>query len=892
MRQFHSNKGTFPNFAPFKTAPMSEIAAKYDPTKTEDKWYSYWMENGYFHSEPDEREPYTIVIPPPNVTGVLHMGHMLNNTIQDVLVRRARMQGYNACWVPGTDHASIATEAKVVNKLKEEGVQKWDLSRDEFMEHAWEWTHKHGGIILEQLKKLGASCDWERTRFTMEDDLSDAVIDVFIDLYEKGLVYKGHRMVNWDPSALTAVSDEEVNHKEVQSKLYYVKYQVEETEEWLTIATTRPETILGDTAICINPNDERFTHLHGKRAIVPMVNRSIPIILDDYVDMEFGTGCLKVTPAHDENDYNLGQKHDLETIDILNPNGTLSEAAQFYVGEDRFVVRKKIAKDLDASGNLVKIEDYMNKVGYSERTDAIIEPRLSEQWFVSMKKLAAPALEHVLNGNVQFHPPKFINTYKHWMENVRDWCISRQLWWGQRIPVWYAPSGEFVVAKTVEGAIEKFSEKGETYSASDLKQEEDVVDTWFSSWLWPISVFDGFRNPDNPDIKYYYPTNDLVTAPEILFFWVARMIMAGNEYQNDVPFKNVYLTGIVRDKQRRKMSKSLGNSPDPLELIKEFGADGVRVGMLLSSPAGNDLLFDEGLCLQGRNFSNKIWNSFRLIKGWEIDENLEQPAEAKIAIEWFHSRFSKELEVLDDHYSKFRLSDALMTTYKLVWDDFCSWYLEMVKPAYQKPIDRATLDATVEILEKLLKVLHPFTPFITEEIWDNMGERTKEDRMIVAPWPKIEAVDENLLSGFENAEKAIMEIRRIRNEKQIAPKEKLNLLVKGDYNDKFNPVIQKLANLESIESASEAPASAAGFVVKGVEFFVPLEGLVDASEEKEKLEKELDYTKGFLNSVNKKLSNERFVSGAPEQVVQAEKNKKADAEAKIKALEEQLAALA
>lgn len=871
---------------------MSEIAAKYDPTQTEDKWYSYWMENGYFHSEPDEREPYTIVIPPPNVTGVLHMGHMLNNTIQDVLVRRARMQGKNACWVPGTDHASIATEAKVVNKLKEQGIRKWDLSRDEFMEHAWEWTHKHGGIILEQLKKLGASCDWERTRFTMEDDMSDAVIDTFIDLYEKGLVYKGHRMVNWDPSALTAVSDEEVNHKEVQSKLYYVKYQVEGTDEWLTIATTRPETILGDSAICINPSDERFTHLHGKRAIVPMVNRSIPIILDEYVDVEFGTGCLKVTPAHDENDYNLGKKHNLETIDILNPNGTLSEAAQFYVGEDRFVVRKKIAKDLDASGHLVKVDEYMNKVGYSERTDAVIEPRLSEQWFVSMKKLAEPALAHVVDGNVQFHPPKFINTYKHWMENVRDWCISRQLWWGQRIPVWYAPSGEHVVAKTEDDAIKKFEILNQKFETGTLRQDEDVVDTWFSSWLWPISVFNGFKDPDNADIKYYYPTNDLVTAPEILFFWVARMIMAGEEYRGEVPFKNVYLTGIVRDQKRRKMSKSLGNSPDPIDLIEQYGADGVRVGMLLSSPAGNDLLFDEALCLQGRNFTNKIWNSFRLIKGWGIDQTIPQPEEAKIAIDWFHSRFSKELEVLNDHYSKFRLSDALMTTYKLVWNDFCSWYLEIVKPEYQKPIDRATLDATVEILEKLLKVLHPFTPFITEEIWDNMGERTAEDRMIVAPWPTIETVNEKLLSGFESSEKVIMEIRRIRNEKQIAPKEQLNLLIKGDWNVEFNPVIEKLANLESIETATEAPASAAGFVVKGVEFFVPLEGLVDADEEKEKLEKELEYTKGFLNSVTKKLSNERFVSGAPEQVVAAEKNKQADAQAKIKALEEQLAAMA
>ncbi|MBI1289524.1 MAG: valine--tRNA ligase [Flavobacteriales bacterium] len=872
---------------------MSEIAAKYDPSLTEDKWYSYWMENGYFHSEPDERESYTIVIPPPNVTGVLHMGHMLNNTIQDVLVRRARMLGKNACWVPGTDHASIATEAKVVKKLADQGIKKWDLSREEFLEHAWEWTHKHGGIILEQLKKLGASCDWERTRFTMEDDLSDAVLDVFIDLHEKGLIYKGHRMVNWDPSALTAVSDEEVNHKEVQSKLYYVRYQIEGTDEWLTIATTRPETILGDTAICINPNDERFTHLHGKRAIVPMVKRSIPIILDEYVDMEFGTGCLKVTPAHDENDYNLGQKHKLETIDILNPNGTLSAAAQFYVGEDRFVVRKKIAKDLEAAGQIVKIEDYMNKVGYSERTDAVIEPRLSEQWFVSMKKLAEPALKNVLNGNIQFHPNKFINTYKYWMENVRDWCISRQLWWGQRIPAWYDPKGNYVVAKTAEEALDKFKLKIENcqLSIADLRQDEDVVDTWFSSWLWPISVFDGFKDPNNKDINYYYPTNDLVTAPEILFFWVARMVMAGYEYRGELPFKNVYLTGIVRDKLRRKMSKSLGNSPDPLDLIAEYGADGVRVGMLLSSPAGNDLLFDEGLCLQGRNFNNKIWNSFRLIKGWEVDESLAQPVDAKIAIDWFNSRFSKELEVLNDHYEKFRLSDALMTTYKLVWNDFCSWYLEMVKPAYQQPIDKATLDATVEILEKLLKILHPFTPFITEEIWDNMGKRGKEDRMIVAPWPKAGAVDEKLLSGFENAEKVIMEVRRIRNEKQIAPKEKLSLLVKGDYSDAFNPVIRKLANLESIGVTSEAPTSASAFVVKGAEFYVPLAGLVDASEEKEKLEKELDYAKGFLASVEKKLNNERFVSGAPEQVIAIERNKKADAEAKIKALEEQLAAM-
>lgn len=820
------------------------------------------------------------------------MGHMLNNTLQDVMIRRARMQGYNACWVPGTDHASIATEAKVVKKLKDEGINKWDVSREEFMKHAWEWTDKHGGIILEQLKKLGASCDWERTRFTMEPDMSDSVIDVFIDLHSKGLVYKGHRMVNWDPSALTAVSDEEVIHKEVNSKLYYIKYQVEGSDDWLRIATTRPETIFGDTAICINPNDKRFNHLHGKRAIVPMVGRSIPIILDDYVDIEFGTGCLKVTPAHDENDYNLGKKHKLETINILNPNGTMAQAAKFYVGEDRFVVRKKIAKDLDTSGHIMKVEDYMNKVGYSERTDAVIEPRLSEQWFVSMKKLAEPALENVLNANVQFHPHKFINTYKHWMENVRDWCISRQLWWGQRIPVWYAPNGEYVVAKTAENAVEKFASANQQYSANQLKQDEDVLDTWFSSWLWPISVFDGFKNPDNPDIKYYYPTNDLVTAPEILFFWVARMVMAGYEYQSELPFKNVYLTGIVRDPKGRKMSKSLGNSPDPLKLIEQYGADGVRVGMLLSSPAGNDLLFDEALCVQGRNFTNKIWNSFRLIKGWEINENLEQPADAKIAIDWFKSRFNQELETLNDHYSKFRLSDALMSSYKLVWNDFCSWYLEMVKPAYMQPIDRKTLNSTVNFLENILKVLHPFTPFITEEIWDNMGEKSKENRMIIAPWPEIGQVDLKMLKGFESAEKVVMEVRRIRNEKQIAPKEKLHLVSKGNQSSDYNPVIQKLANLEKIESVTEAPTSAAGFVVKGTEYFVPLEGLVNAGEEKEKLKKELEYTKGFLMSVTKKLSNEQFVSGAPEEVVAAEKIKQTDAESKIKALLEQLKSLA
>ena len=871
---------------------MSEIAKIYDPNSAEDKWYSYWMEKGYFHSEPDEREPYTIVIPPPNVTGVLHMGHMLNNTIQDVLIRRARMQGKNACWIPGTDHASIATEAKVVRKLADEGIKKWDLTREQFLEHAWEWTHKHGGIILEQLKKLGASCDWERTRFTMEDDLSEAVIDVFIDLHAKGLVYKGHRMVNWDPKALTAVSDEEVYHKEVNSKLYFVRYAVEGTDQWVTIATTRPETILGDTAICINPNDERFTHLHGKRAIVPMANRSIPIILDEYVEMEFGTGCLKVTPAHDANDYELGKKHNLETIDILNADGTMSEAAGFYVGEDRFIVRKKIAKELEELGNLLKTEDYLNKVGYSERTDAVIEPRLSEQWFVKMSEMAKPALENVVNGNIQFHPPKFVNTYKYWMENVRDWCISRQLWWGQRIPAWYAPDGDYVVAKTAEDALEKFKLKIEncTLSIADLKQDEDVVDTWFSSWLWPIAVFDGFKEPNGKDINYYYPTNDLVTAPEILFFWVARMVMAGYEYRGELPFKNVYLTGIVRDPQGRKMSKSLGNSPDPLDLIKQYGADGVRVGMLLSSPAGNDLLFDVKLCEQGRNFTNKVWNSFRLIKGWEVDQNLAQPEEAKIASAWFHSRFSVALAEMNDHYDKFRLSDALMSVYKLVWDDFCSWYLELVKPAYEQPIDPKTLAETIAFLEELLKLLHPFTPFIAEEIWDNLGERTEKDRVIIAQWPQVEAVDAGLIDAFDRASATIMEVRRVRNEKQLAPKAPLRLLAKGNADAGMNPVISKLAFLEEITVVNEAPANAASFVIKGVEYFIPLEGLLDPKEEKDKLQKELEYVKGFLVSVEKKLSNERFVSGAPAPVLQVEYNKKADAQSKIKALEEQLAA--
>ncbi|MDQ3192368.1 MAG: valine--tRNA ligase, partial [Bacteroidota bacterium] len=720
-----------------------EIASKYDPALTEDKWYKHWMEQGFFNSVPDEREPYTIVIPPPNVTGVLHMGHMLNNTIQDVLVRRARLQGKNACWVPGTDHASIATEAKVVAMLKEKGINKSDISREEFLKYAHEWKDKYGGIILDQLKKIGASCDWSRTRFTMEDDLSDAVITVFIDLYNKGFIYRGVRMVNWDPSGKTAVSDEEVIHKEVNSQLYYVRYKIQESDEWITIATTRPETILGDTAVCVHPEDPRYKHLKGKNVIIPIVERVVPIIFDDYIDIEFGTGALKVTPAHDINDYNLGVKHKLEVIDTINPDGTMSEEAGFYVGEDRFAVRKKIARDLEQSGYLIKVEEIKNKVGYSERTNAVIEPKLSMQWFLKMNNLSEPALENVMNDNIKLVPEKFKNTYRNWMENVHDWCISRQLWWGQQIPAWYNETGDVVVAKTKWEAINLFNEKFPETNIEKIKQDEDVLDTWFSSWLWPISVFDGFKDPENKDIKYYYPTNDLVTGPDILFFWVARMIMAGYEFRGEKPFSNVYLTGIVRDKQGRKMSKQLGNSPEPLDLIKNFGADGVRVGMLLSAPAGNDLLFDESLCEQGRNFSNKIWNAFRLVKGWQVSDELEQPYVNQIAVTWFNTKFNEELKTINDHYSKYRISDALMGTYKLMWDDFCAWYLEIIKPAYEQPIDRKTIEQTTEFLENLLRLLHPFMPFITEEIWHCMEERTEKDCLIVSKWPDVnEKIDE------------------------------------------------------------------------------------------------------------------------------------------------------
>ena len=866
------------------------ISSKYDPSQIEDKWYQTWLDKGFFHSEPNpEKEPYTIVIPPPNVTGVLHMGHMLNNTIQDVLIRRARMQGKEACWVPGTDHASIATEAKVVAMLKERGIDKHDISREEFLEYAWEWKEKYGGIILEQLKKLGASCDWDRTRFTMDPDLSDAVTEVFVDLYKKGYIYRGVRMVNWDPQGKTALADDEVIHKEVNSKLYHVSYKIADSGETVTIATTRPETILGDTAVCINPKDERYTHLHGKAAIVPMVNREVPIILDEYVAMDFGTGCLKVTPAHDINDYELGMKHKLKSIDIFNDDGTVSEAGELYIGKDRFAVRKEIVKDLEEAGQLVKIEEYTNNVGFSERTDAVIEPKLSTQWFVSMKELTKPAYENVMNDEVQLVPPKFKNMYRHWMENVRDWCISRQLWWGQQIPAWYLPNGEFVVAKDEDEALKLAQEKDASLSQTDLRRDEDVLDTWFSSGLWPISVFDGFKDPDNADIKYYYPTNDLITAPEILFFWVARMVMYGYEYRGEKPFRNVYLTGIVRDKQGRKMSKSLGNSPDPIELMNIYGADGVRTGMLFSSPAGNDLLFDEKLCEQGRNFSNKVWNAFRLVTGWEVDETL--PDTNQIAIDWFDSKFNQALAEVEDHFSKFRISDALMTSYKLVWNDFCSLYLEMVKPEYGKPIDARSYKMSVVFFEKVVKLLHPFMPFITEEIWQSLQERNG-NYLIVEEWPSASPFDADLLDAGEEAFEVVSQIRNLRNAKQISPKTALSLMVKTNDRtrlESFGEVIKKMSNLELIEFVSEKPENAGGFVIKGDEFFIPLEESIDAVQEKLRLQKELEYANGFKNSVAKKLSNERFVNNAPEQVIANERKKLADAEAKIMALEEQLA---
>ncbi|MGB5383284.1 MAG: valine--tRNA ligase [Lutimonas sp.] len=869
------------------------LSSKYDPKLVEEKWYKYWMEKEYFFSFPDERKAYTIVIPPPNVTGVLHMGHMLNNTLQDVLIRRARMLGYNACWVPGTDHASIATEAKVVAKLNEEGIKKSDLTRDEFLEHAWDWTHKHGGIILEQLKKLGASCDWKRTKFTMDPELSESVIDVFIDLYNKGLIYRGYRMVNWDPQAKTTLSDEEVIYTERQGKLYFINYRLKDSDDFVTIATTRPETILGDTALCVNPYDERFLHLKGREVVVPISNRVVPIIFDEYVDTEFGTGCLKITPAHDPNDKIIGEKHNLEVIDIFNDDATLNDFGLHYKGKDRFVVRKEIVQELEESGYLEKIQDYTNKVGTSERTGAVIEPKVSIQWFLKMKELAEPALKAVMEDEVLLVPQKFKNTYRHWMENVRDWNISRQLWWGHRIPAYYFGDGQedFVVAKTPEEAIQKVHEKtGKKIELNDLRQEEDALDTWFSSWLWPISVFDGIRNPDNSEINYYYPTQDLVTAPEILFFWVARMIMAGYEYRNEKPFSKVYLTGIVRDKLGRKMSKSLGNSPDPIELMEKYGADGVRVGMLLTSPAGNDLPFDEELCEQGRNFSNKIWNAFRLVQGWQMNKDIEQPDYAKKANAWFQSKLALTLDSLEKSYSDYRISEALMSTYKFIWDDFSAWYLEIVKPDYQKPIDPITLDQTLRNFETILKILHPFMPFITEEIWQTIEKRNDKEALIVSSWPKTVLKDPKLVEDFDFMQNVVSGIRSVRKEKGLAQKEKLevNVLNSESQSSYFDDVLMRLGNLSKLDYVQEKMEGAISFRVKSNEYFLPLSAHLDIEVEIEKLKKELTYTQGFLKSVQSKLKNERFMSGAPEQVIKNERNKEADALAKIKVLEESI----
>ena len=874
------------------------LSTKYSPAEVEDKWYQYWMDNGFFHSEPNpDKEPYCIVIPPPNVTGVLHMGHMLNNTIQDVLVRKARMEGKEACWVPGTDHASIATEARVVAMLREKGIKKSDLTRDEFLKYAWEWKEKYGGIILEQLKKLGASCDWGRTKFTMDADYSEAVIDVFIDLHKKGYIYRGLRMVNWDPAGKTALSDDEVIHKDIQSKLYYIKYPlVGSVDQYVTIATVRPETIMADSAICINPNDERFKHLKGKHVQIPLINRSIPIIEDEYVTMDFGTGCLKVTPAHDMNDYELGKKHNLEIIDILNEDGTLNAKAQIYVGEDRFVARKKIAKELDEKGFLLKVEDYKSNVGHSERTDAVIEPRLSLQWFLKMDTITKPALENVMNDTINLIPSKFKNTYHHWMANVRDWCISRQLWWGHRIPAWFDDKGNYLVAKTEAEALALYKKENPDSVNTSLKQDNDVMDTWFSAWLWPMAVFDtsvfkdSKNNKGNADLNYYYPTNDLVTAPEILFFWVARMIIAGYEYRGEMPFKNVYLTGIVRDKLGRKMSKSLGNSPDPLDLIAKYGADGVRTGMLFSSPAGNDLPFDEKLCEQGRNFANKIWNAFRLVKGWETYEGAV-PETDLVAIQWFESKLNQTLTELEDHYSKFRISDALLTTYKLIWDDFCAWYLEMVKPEFSKPIHQETLAKTIDHFESILRVVHPFMPFITEELWHELKDRDSKDCLIVAAWPKAKATNEHIINESVYAFEIITEIRNFRNGKGISPKESLKLVVKsGDQNliQSFWPIINKLSNLSEISFTGDKIVNASGFVIKTSEFFIPLDGKIDVGKERETILKELEYQRGFLVSVEKKLSNEKFVNSAPPQVIEVERKKKQDAETKIKSYEEAL----
>ena len=882
-----------------------ELSTKYDHSQVEDKWYAYWLDHRFFHSEPDERQPYTIVIPPPNVTGILHMGHVLNNTLNDVLIRKARMDGKNACWVPGTDHASIATENKVVARLKSQGIRKEDLTREEFLKYAWEWKEEHGGIILKQLRKLGASCDWDRTRFTMDPDLTEAVINTFVYFYKKGLIYRGVRMVNWDPEGLTAVSDEEVIHKDTKSHFYHLKYYVSDgngnpTDKYLVIATTRPETIMADAAICVNPADERHHWLRGKKVLIPLINREIPVIEDSYVEMDFGTGCLKVTPAHDVHDYEIGMRHNLPVIDIIDEHGKLNEEAQILVGEDRFVARKKIAKMLEEAGNLLKTEEYVSPIGYSERTNAVIEPRLSAQWFLKMEGLAAEALEAVESGRIKFIPDKYRNTYRHWMENAHDWCISRQLWWGQRIPAYYLPDGRFVVEATPEAALAEARKLDPSVTLEDLHQDEDVLDTWFSSWLWPISVFDPARpgHPEhepNKDLAYYYPTSDLVTGPDIIFFWVARMIMAGGEFMHKQPFHNVYFTGIVRDKLGRKMSKQLGNSPDPLELIAKYGADAVRIGMLLCASAGNDIFYDESQVEQGRNFCGKIWNSFRLIQGWKVDETLEQSAVNAIAVKWFQNRLNQVVETVEDHYSKFRISDALMAIYKLFWDEFCSWYLEMVKPAYADgkamPVDKATYDATLGFFETLLKMIHPVMPFITEELWQAIHERKEGETILFASSPKVRPYDAAILTGFEMAQEAVNGVRGIRSQKNLPPKDRLSLKVKGDFDAAFVPVIEKLANASVAQVADFGGAAGVSFMVRTVEMFVELSGLVNVDEEIAKLEKELAYQEKFLESVRKKLSNERFTANAPEAVIANERKKEADSLSKIESYQSQIKAL-
>ena len=873
-----------------------ELASKYNPADVEGKWYQYWLDHKLFSSKPDGREPYTVVIPPPNVTGVLHMGHMLNNTIQDILVRRARMEGKNACWVPGTDHASIATEAKVVNKLAAQGIKKTDLTRDEFLKHAWEWTDEHGGIILKQLRKLGASCDWDRTAFTMDEKRSESVLKVFVDLYNKGLIYRGVRMVNWDPKALTALSDEEVIYKEEHSKLYYLKYMVEGDPEgrYAVVATTRPETIMGDTAMCINPNDPKNTWLKGKKVIVPLVGRVIPVIEDDYVDIEFGTGCLKVTPAHDVNDYMLGEKYNLPSIDIFNDNGTLSEAAGLYIGMDRFDVREQIEKDLAAASLLEKVEAYTNKVGFSERTNVPIEPKLSMQWFLKMQHFADMALPPVMNDELKFYPAKYKNTYKNWLENIKDWCISRQLWWGHRIPAYFLPEGGYVVAATPEEALALAKEKtgNAGLKQEDLRQDEDCLDTWFSSWLWPISLFDGINNPGNEEISYYYPTSDLVTGPDIIFFWVARMIMAGYEYEGKMPFKNVYFTGIVRDKLGRKMSKSLGNSPDPLDLIEKYGADGVRMGMMLAAPAGNDILFDDALCEQGRNFNNKIWNAFRLIKGWEVSAEVPVPEASELAIRWFEAKQNEVAAEVADLFSKYRLSEALMAVYKLFWDEFSSWYLEMIKPAYGQPINRKVYEATIGFFDNLLHLLHPFMPFITEELWQHLCDRTDGESLMVSPLSMSALVDEDIIREFEVVKEVISNIRSIRLQKNIAQKETLELQVIGENPVvAFNAVIMKMCNLSSINIVENKADGAASFMVGTTEYAVPLGNMIDVEAEIARMEAELKHKEGFLQGVLKKLGNEKFVNNAPAAVLEMERKKQADAESIIKSLKESIAAL-